>query len=125
MTELAAWNPCATCDCGPWCFARCCVDHTDREHTEEACSPDRLCCPHCPERWHPDHPEGVDCAQTVPVLPPLRQVPPRVVLQPSMTDLAYRAGIRRGAGEFAAHLAEIGEVSAANAVKGWLKTRPR
>lgn len=119
----ATWNPCATCDCGAWCFARCCIIHTDREHTSQACGPDRLCCALCPEQWHPDHPEGVDCARTIPVLPPLRQAPPRVEPPPSPTELACRAGIRRGAEEFAAHLVEIGEVSAAEAVKEWLRGR--
>lgn len=68
---IAAWNPCATCDCGPWCLGRCCIVHTDREHTDNACTADSLCCPRCSERWHPDHPDGVDCAQTVGPLPSL------------------------------------------------------
>ncbi len=68
---MAAWNPCATCTCGAWCLGRCCIVHTDREHTEGACTADNLCCPRCPERWHPDHPDGVGCAQTVAPLPPL------------------------------------------------------
>lgn len=57
-------------------MGRCCIVHTDREHTDNACTADRLCCPRCPERWHPDHPDGIDCAQTVTPLPPL---PKRII----------------------------------------------
>jgi hypothetical protein len=107
VTDLTAWNPCATCNCGPWCFARCCVDHTDREHTEQACGPDRLCCDHCPERWHPDHPDGIDCAQTVPVLPPLPKRPladMRIEVVKRELNQGALSGLNRQITNYAAHL---------------------
>jgi len=121
---IGDWNPCATCNCGGWCFARCCIAHTDREHTPEACTAGSMCCPQCPERWHPDHPEGVDCAQTQPPPPPVREPPPTTERHVDPVSLAYRVGIRRGVEEAIAHLAEAGEPAAATALRGLLRRRP-
>lgn len=55
------WNPCATCDCRAWCFARCCYRHNDMDAN---CRPEALCCPLCPEQFHPEHPVGIDCNRT-------------------------------------------------------------
>lgn len=58
--DVKDWNPCATCNCLAWCFARCCYRHNDMDAN---CRPGALCCPTCPEQFHPEHPVGVDCNQ--------------------------------------------------------------
>ncbi len=122
MTPIGDWNPCATCNCGGWCFGRCCVEHTNREHTPNACTPDSMCCAKCPEQWHPGHPEGVDCAQTLPPPTPIRKASPTVEQRPvDPMSLAYRAGSRHGVEAAIAHLSEIGEPLAAAALKTWLR----
>lgn len=99
--DISAWNPCATCRCSGTCFARCCPDH------DEPCEPGRLCCPACPEQWHPQHPETIDCVRAERPLPPLparpapanghtSTVPPEVQHLADVITDAHLRGIRNG-----------------------------
>lgn len=55
VPSIKDWNPCATCRCAGHCFVICCGSHGG------SCGPGTACCKGCPEQWHPDHPEGIDC----------------------------------------------------------------